>query len=493
MKYKLLGLISCLFLFVFSLFLNANMQDKNGRYHQHKDKTLMQPLEEFSSSENLKTHLPILKIETNGEKIPGVPTANEEREKTKFTTSKDGDKEIVAKLSIVDNKNKYNQLEDSPKIESLIKIHVRGHSSRWFDKKGYAIRLIDEKGENNPQELIDMPRHHEWVLHAPFLDKTLIRNYMWYNISGELMEYSPQVRFCEVVINGEYQGVYVLTERITAGKGCRLNLSKNKWGIQFSGYLLRLDRGARNETKNIYPFTSYTGLMKTKINIEYPGLPNLSEKTKNEIKNDFSAFEKSIYSYDYKDKKFGWASYVDEKSFIDYFLINELSCNYDAGGYSTYIYKEPGQKYKLCVWDFNNSCDLYFKESFLKEQGFKLQDVLWFDALMRDKTFTTHLIKRYKHLRKTYFSDEYLENYVDETIGYLGSAITRDQEKWGYSYGEKHDLLSPKERNPRNFEEAKSQIKAFLKERTKWMDENIETLYQYSADSATKQHRVALK
>ena len=74
-----------------------------------------------------------------------------------------------------------------------------------------------------------MDAHHEWALHGPFLDKTLVRNYMWYNISGEIMEYSPNVRFFELVLNGEYRGLYLATEMITAGKeGARLNLQVNK-------------------------------------------------------------------------------------------------------------------------------------------------------------------------------------------------------------------------------------------------------------------------
>ena len=59
-----------------------------------------------------------------------------------------------------------------------MKIHVRGNSSRSFDKSNFAIRLIDENEKNNPQSIMGMDAHHEWVLHGPYLDKTLMRNYM---------------------------------------------------------------------------------------------------------------------------------------------------------------------------------------------------------------------------------------------------------------------------------------------------------------------------
>ena len=62
-----------------------------------------------------------------------------------------------------------------------------------------------------------MDAHYEWAMHGPYLDKSLIRNYMWYNIAGEIMDYAPNVRFCEVIINGEYKGLYVMTGTITNG------------------------------------------------------------------------------------------------------------------------------------------------------------------------------------------------------------------------------------------------------------------------------------
>ena len=93
------------------------------------------------------------------------------------------------------------------------------------------------------------------------------------------------------------------------------------------------------------------------IRVEYPGAKNLTQGLKDAIEADFSRFEKALYSYDFNDSAHGWKKYIDADSFVSYFLINELTVNYDAGAYSTYIYKDTGGKLKMCVWDFNNSCD----------------------------------------------------------------------------------------------------------------------------------------
>ena len=168
-----------------------------------------------------------------------------------------------------------------------------------------------------------------------------------------------------------------------------------------------------------------------------------------------------------------------------YFIINEFSCNYDAGWLSTYMYKDLDGKFRMCVWDFNSAFDGY-QESFMPADYFEMQNCLWYFMLFKDEDFTDRIISRYRQLRKTYLSDEYLNNYIDETIAYLGDAIDRNYEVWGYTFGEEYDLFTPADRNPRDYETAVADMKEFIAVRSKYMDENIETLRQYSAESKIK-------
>ena len=106
--------------------------------------------------------------------------------------------------------------------------------------------------------------------------------------------------------------------------------------------------------------------------------------------------------------------------------------------------------------------------------------------LMKDEDFTNKVVSRYRQLRETVFDEEYLDRYIDDVVEYLGGAIERNYEKWGYTFEPEYDLLIPAERNPRSYEEAIAEMKTFLQNRIKWMDENIETLRQYSAESKVK-------
>lgn len=114
-----------------------------------------------------------------------------------------------------------------------------------------------------------------------------------------------------------------------------------------------------------------------------------------------------------------------------------------------------------------------------------MQYLTWFYMLCKDEKFVDRIIDRYRELRQTYLSDEYLLGYIDDVIEYLGPAIDRNFEVWGYTFDE-YLPLKPEERNPEDYEEAVNQMKDFIVERGAWMDENIEILKQYCHESKVK-------
>ena len=139
----------------------------------------------------------------------------------------------------------------------------------------------------------------------------------------------------------------------------------------------------------------------------------------------------------------------------------------------------------MCIWDFNSACDNY-QESMITPNHFEMQSDLWYFMLMKDEDFTDRIIERYRELRKKELSEEYLFQYIDDVTDYLGPAIERNFEKWGYSFADDYDLLKPSSRNPHSHAEAVEDMKKFLTVRLAWMDENIEILRQYSAESKIK-------
>ena len=487
MKYRLIGLAAMCLVIAAAVAAAALDQDNpTKRYHQHL--SARQPDAGCGcNGTQLCTHLPLLVIDTGGQEIPGVPIPEskikETGEYTEFTLAPDGSKTILCQMKVMDGDDTNHHLTDDPSMELYAQIRIRGNTSRRFDKKGYLLNITDESGvNNNDVALMGMAPHHEWALHGPYMDKTLMRNYMWYNISGEIMDYAPNVRFCEVVLDGEYQGLYVLTETITNGEGCRLDMSVSDDELDAVSYCLRLDRGSSNPIKNINTFSVYSYRNRHAMDIVYPGTANLTPERIDYITQDFSAFEKSLYSFDYDTEPYAWWEQADMDSFAEYFILNEFIANYEVGARSTYLYKDLQGKYKMCMWDLNTCCGNMVKWT---PMHFEMQYLTWYFMMSKDEHFVNRVIDRYRELRKTYLSEEYLNDYIDQVVEYLGPAIDRNFEVWGYTF-EEYQPLRPYKRNPLSYREAVQQMKDFIHERGNWMDENIEILLQYCHESKVK-------
>ncbi len=444
--------------------------------------------------EKLVTHLPIVEIYTGGKKIPGNWLMNPNGAKLGAELSEDGEATILTSVRIIDSGTSENRAGDEAAVETKARFRIRGNSSRNFSKKSYLLKLVDEEGKENPQEMMGMSRHDQWALHGPFLDKTLMRNYMWMNLSAEVMGYAPNVRYCEVLLDGTYQGLYLMMETVSRGEG-RVNLNAYEEGKPYTDYIVRVDK-ANQDIRDLSTFGNYTLRMvlgveeRAVLSVVYPGKKKLTKELCDSIAKDFSKFEKTLYSSDYKDPIRGYRRYIDVDSFVDYYVLQEFLCNNDMCSRSTYLYKDRRNKIHMGpVWDYNNMLDNYFTQQ-LDGSEFRYVERLWFDRLLGDPYFNQKVIRRYRELRKTILAEDYLMDYMDKTVAYLGDSIERNYMVWGYSFDAAllsvSERLTPLERNPKSFEEAVEDMKRFIQVRGRWMDNHIDALSQYCHESRTK-------
>ncbi len=473
MKYKLMsiGLIITVIITCFGIKYFDGRKSLE-RVHQHR-----------SYSE-----IPVMDINVDGKAIEGAPLYEVDAEGA-----------IEWERYIHENpKSTFGTItyhDNSSNITSDMLVHVRGNSSRYFMKKSYLVHLIDKQGLDKSISYSDMGGSNEWVLNGPCLDRTLIRNYMCMNIAGEIMDYSPEVRFVKLNIDGQYQGIYILMETITREQS-RLNLSKSKGSNAVTSYIVKLDR-TRPDVNMVNTLTEYTlknGALA--YDLCYPGKDNVTDVKAKYVKDDMSRIEKKLYSYDLFYDKHSYRDDVDIRAFAQYFVINEFFGNMDAGYYSTYLYKDVRGKVKPCVWDFNNACDNYMDQA-NDYVGFDMQYAPWFERLVEDERFTDEVIYQYRQLRKTVLSDEYLQNYITETIAFLGDEVDANYAVWGdvWDYSDKNwyeqatNYLSPFERNVTSYDDAVKQLRTYITNRGNWLDLHIEDIKQYSHPSRTANDR----
>lgn len=490
MKPKIIYITTIIVMLFVSIISSIGIGESDiQRFHQHLEK---KNIEECVHNDDMFcTHLPIVNISTGGQKIPGLPILNEVGNTIGFETGDNGETMIEVSVGIVDNKDTNNHITDKGGLLVSAMFRIRGNSSRAFDKSSYLIRFIDEEGNEKKEKVMGIDEHDEWALHGPYLDKSLIRNYMWMNISGEIMGYAPNVRFCEVFLDGEYRGLYVLMETIDRSEK-RVDINGYNKGSSVTSYMLKLD-GFENNDRSIENFTYYTFKTeyKTGLSILYPSRYILTNQMKDYIEHDISKFEKALYSYDFKDKRLGYRAYIDVDSFVDYYILQEFLLNNDMCSRSTYLYKDVRGKLTMGpVWDYNNVLDNFIKLD-LDGTGIHYVDRTWYEMLMRDEYFVEKVIARYRELRKTYLSEDYMLNYMDATISYLGDAVERNYSIWGHTFKREYQKAGvsrrPIELNPTSYDEAVKELKEIIQIRGNWLDEHIEIIYQYCHESKIKQ------
>ena len=389
---------------------------------------------------------------------------------------------------------------DSIFYEGIIGIEIRGESSQFFDKKSYGFETWDAQYNDIDVALIGFPEEEDWILYGPFSDKSLIRNKLIYELSNQMGRYATKTEFVELTINYEYKGLYIFMEKLKRDKN-RINISKLENGdideeSISGGYIIKIDKSDM-EDRSYSDYNSFQskfdvfgnedGDIRINFNYEYPKPGEIHANQKNYIKNYFYEFESSLASENFKDPNDGFRKYIDEDSFIDFFILNELSNNVDGYRLSTYLQKDRNEKLVIGpVWDFNLSfgnadyCggeryDVWcfkFNERCL---GDYWNVPFWWNRLVEDEKFVIKLKERWNQLRTNVLSDNNLMTLIEEQYSFLNNEtdiINKNFNTWKI-FG---IYIWPNSFIGNNYYEEIDFLKNWIKNRTQWLDESINNL-----------------
>lgn len=377
--------------------------------------------------------------------------------------------------------------------EGRIGIEIRGSSSQQFPKKQYGFETWDDDGEDMDVSLLGFPEESDWILSAPYSDKTLLRNVLTYKIANDLGRYASRTKFCELVLNGEYMGVYILMEKIKRDKN-RVNIKKLEAediaGDKLTGgYIIKIDKQEGTVTGgwNSPSWNYNNGNRKVYYQYEYPSGDDLTSEQVNYIQSYILNFETVTFSNQY-DKPFGgYFDFIDIDSFIDFYIINEISKNVDGYRLSTFLYKNrqsEGGKLKLGpVWDFNLAYGNANYDDGWKTEGWEVfydnnsywRTPFWAMKLMDNSIFKNRFAKRWNELRSTVLSSNYLNTFIDSTTSDFEQARIRNFERWDVL----DSLIWPNFYIGKTYEDEINYLKNWLNNRIKWIDDNIIHLYSF--------------
>lgn len=372
--------------------------------------------------------LPIMMINTSGQTI-----INNQR--------------IAAGMSLIhDPADTINYTYDTPNVyDGRISIEIRGASSSSFPKKSYNIETQTDSGTNNNVPLLGMPRENDWVLYAPYSDKSMVRNVISYRWYEQLGYWSPRTRFIDLYLNDEYQGIYVLTEKIKQDDD-RVDLPEltsfdTSDDAISGGYILQVDRTdnlAWNEYWTTPVLPPYSGFPRNTFEYYDPKIDQLTGQQAAFIKDWMNDLDALLASDDYMDPVTGYRKYIDVGSFVDYFIFHELNKDVDAYRLSAFFYKlrnsEGGKLVAGPPWDYNLTYgNVDYGGDVRETTGWiynRSVSMYWWRRLMADPWFSNQVVCRWQELSGSIASEEYMFGLIDSSINVMGASVDTNFERW---------------------------------------------------------------
>lgn len=405
------------------------------------------------------SNLPLIAIHTNGQAIQDEPR-------------------ITAQMGIINNGENIRNFwsDDYNDYDGQISIEIKGSSSQIFPKKNYSIETQDAEGENLNVSLLGMPEENDWVLHGPYSDKSLIRNDLTYHIGRAMGRYAPRTRYCELMINDDYRGIYMLTEKIKRDDN-RVDIANVKpediEGDELTGgYLVQIDRDNGHPDDGFYSnyppnqFYSY-------VEPDFDEMQPIQEEyIRTYLRNFENAMNVNAFT--------NYQQYIDVPSLVDYVISNELAKEVDSYRLSAYMYKRKdsngGKLHFGPLWDLNLS---YGNYDYCPESpdGWAYQfDVtcgsplpFWINKLMVVPEVRNTMNCRWFELRSTILHTDTLMQYIDDRATQFDEAQSRNFTRWPVL----DQYIWPNSFVGGTYQQEINFLKNWLQQRLLWMDNNM--------------------
>jgi hypothetical protein len=417
------------------------------------------------------TDLPLVVIDAAGQVIPDEP-------------------KITAHMRVIDNgPGQYNHISDPANVfDGPIGIEVRGVTSETYPQSPYSIETRDPLGMDSNVVMLDMPAEHDWVLLSNWNDKSFARNVLASAISQHMGQYAPRFRLAEVVVDHDYKGVYLLGEKIKRDANrvdiARLDSTEIDGDDLTGGYIWKVDYWSWGAGW----WSTHHPIDHPELDVRfvgyYPETDDIAIEQAYYLMDHVDSFETALYSMEYADPMLGYRAFIDVKSFIDYFLVNEISRNEDGFKKSYFFHKDRlGPIRSGPIWDFDwawkniDECSIFSATDgsgwahLVNDCTPDVNSPGYYVRMLQDSSFAGQLGCVWQEYRSSFLSEPWLEHIVDSIAARVYEAQQRHFSKYpilGVNNGTPE--VGP---IPTTFQGEVDALKAWIATRMAWLDANL--------------------
>ena len=411
---------------------------------------------DFSSSD-----IPIMVIDMEGRQIVDEP-------------------KTMGRMGIINNgEGQRNTLGDTfNEYDGWIGIEYRGNASMGIsDKKPFTFETRHEDGADTNVVLLGLPRENDFILRAAYIDKTLMRDALAYHMSRKIGHWAPRTRHVELVLNGNYEGTYVLVEKIKPDDDrldiVRMDTSDISGEAVTGGYIWSVQQPDGNDVV----FLSDQSEGNSRV-LKYPKPDEVTPEQFDYIRQYEESFRIVMRSPDYNDPATGYPAYIEPSTFIEEIIVQEATSNSDAYGWSSYFYKDRNKK--MCsgpAWDFDQGlCNSTYNDGdqigeFIIEKPDGARPFFW-DVLWEDSDFKLELKKKWNAYRQGPLKTDALFAYIDSVANYLNEAQQHNFSRWPI-LGQEVWRSLPGAADRDTYQKEVDYMKNWLSAHLTWMDQQL--------------------
>jgi len=419
------------------------------------------------------------------------------------------DYRIAARMKIINNADgiQYDDTLAHPgqevDYEGWIAIRYRGNSSfNLSDKKPYSIKTMetsDPNGEKQKVALLGMAKDNDWVMLAPYADRSMIRDVLMFELARPYFEYTPTAKHCELILDGTYYGVYILSERACKSKHrLDLDMPGDSGDELTGGYQLTIDR---NDEYPIYVSKhatqdqngqDYWWYNEVYFQYKHPEFDEMIPSHPSQltyIQRQIDAMEDALASDDFQDTETGYPHYIDVTNFIDQQLSQEVSHNVDGYRLSTNIYKRRDSvdpRFKTTLWDFNiafGNANYYnaertdtwmFENNRYMDYGDANKVPFWWKRLMKDPAYVKAMKNRWGEYRQGNYSNKHITQLIDSLVDRLEAKGARERNFKAWPRWNRDIWPVPNWHIVNTYAKEINALRQWITRRLKWMDKQLE-------------------
>lgn len=334
--------------------------------------------------------------------------------------------------------------------EGTLQMKGRGNTTWGQIKKPYALKL------DSKSKILGMPKHKRWVLLANYFDMSSLRTETAFYMGrmSEALGYTPRTKYAEFVYNGHHKGLYQITEQ--------LKIDDNRVNVGDDGFLIEIDQRAGQDPEDVFFTIAH---LPQPVVIKDPDVV-VGDENYNYLVNFMAKADASLFSTNFLDQNEGYKKYIDIESFVDWYLINEITKNNDAIFWSScYMNLSRGGKLKMGpLWDFDLAINNYPSpdpNNVNNSSGFYIRKVAWFTRMFADPQFVALVKERFYYY---YNNRQKIYDYVSEQKLVITQSAIENEIIWRtWGNGNNRDRVAEL------YDWEGIQIITFLEERFNWL------------------------